>query len=899
MQACSGIAAKSRACSIIGGMLLRTVLVCALLGMAGPAVPRQPPAAQTDGVDRLVAALQSAIESGDGAAIRDLVTPDARAAVIGAFIDSIASPKVSRVSIKLRDRLPATDGHARLILEILAEHAAEASVSTWRVDAAPGADAAAPWRIAGLERLTIVYGLYQLALDGATEYAVHSVTIRAPDLTLTIRSGRAFVARSADGVTAMVFLGRGRTEFSPKPAAERGQVRIFCGADSLRADFDALYIRLNPGDYDRTVSGTLTPRALDPSDLRRATQLFDAYVSKSFAIDLGDMSTAQWSLVPPAGDFIAEIDMRKFGALTYARDTSGPEDVSLFDRRRRINISVYASEAKLESRGRFYSEDADADYDITHYDIEAAFAPDRSEIIGRATVTLRLRARSVSTISLHLADSLVVQSVTSQAFGRLFFLRVPGQHVLLIGFAGTVVGGTQLQLTIRYSGHIKPQSIETEAVRLQPHDRQQQDQPEIVVQPEPDYLYSNRAYWYPQGLVTGYATARLSITVPADLDVVASGVQQGAPQIIAGAPGERQGKRFLFEAKTPEPYIACLISRFLPGAASTVSFEDPASAVAVQVVANPREVYRARQTLDKTADILKFYASLVRDVPYDHFTVALAEANLPGGHSPAYFSLVNEPLPTSPFSWANDPVAFPGYPSFFLAHEIAHEWWGQAIGWKNYHEQWISEGFAQYFAALYAGREHGPAAFGDVLRQMQRWAINASPQGPVYLGYRLGHIKNNSRVFRALVYNKGAMVLHMLRRLLGDEAFFAGLRDFYRTWRFHKAGTDDLRAAMEKASGLSLERFFETWIYGSAIPRARFVWAVDPNAPRLDVEFDQEGETVAEFPVTVTITYAGGTTQDAVIAVTDRTARQSIPLRGTVRSVEANRDGGSLVEIVK
>ena len=67
-----------------------------------------------------------------------------------------------------------------------------------------------------------------------------------------------------------------------------------------------------------------------------------------------------------------------------------------------------------------------------------------------------------------------------------------------------------------------------------------------------------------------------------------------------------------------------------------------------------------------------------------------------------------------------------------------------------------------------------------MLRQMRRWAIEQSPQGPVYLGYRLGHIKAEGRVFRALVYNKGAMVLHMLRRLIGDEKFFAGLRRVLR-----------------------------------------------------------------------------------------------------------------------
>ena len=225
------------------------------------------------------------------------------------------------------------------------------------------------------------------------------------------------------------------------------------------------------------------------------------------------------------------------------------------------------------------------------------------------------------------------------------------------------------------------------------------------------------------------------------------------------------------------------------------------------------------------------------------------------------------------------------------------QWWGQAVGWKNYHEQWLSEGFAQYFAALYAERERGPETFGSVIRQMRRWAIDMSPQGPVYLGYRLGHIRGEGRVFRALVYNKGAMVLHMLRRLLGDEAFFAGLRDFYATFRYKKAGTDDLRAAMEKAAGgRSLERFFDRWIFASGIPTVRFSHVVEGSA--LKLRFDQRDE-IYDVPIVVTITYADGTSEDVVVAVRDKTVEQVVDLKRPLRTVEANKDGGALAEIAK
>src|SRR4029077_10233417 len=156
-----------------------------------------------------------------------------------------------------------------------------------------------------------------------------------------------------------------------------------------------------------------------------------------------------------------------------------------------------------------------------------------------------------------------------------------------------------------------------------------------------------------------------------------------------------------------------------------------------------------------------------------------------------------------------------------------------------------------------------------------------------------GHIRGESRVFRALVYNKGAAVLHMLRRLMGDDAFFRGLRRFYRSSRFRKVGTEDLRTAMETESGKKLDRFFEQWIYGSALPKLKVSYRIEAGDVMLNVE--QLGD-VFDVPLTLTLDY-GDRKADVVVPVTDRTVEQRVKLTGTLRSVEFNKDDGTLASV--
>jgi hypothetical protein len=895
-------------------------LAAALLLVGAAAAPAR--AQEADAVQVLLRRLERIVQTSDAPAFLAIVGSSAEQGRMQDFAALELTPGVTRAVIQERDREAlrgALPGEGfRLIVDVFAEFGNRARAATWRLDVrqAAGHDGAAAWLVVDAERLSAVESLYRLTLNTTRQFNARDLRIGAEDLDLTLAEGSVFVCSVDQGVTALVLLGRGTMNFHPSPATEKGQVRIFAGADSLESAFDSAFIRINPGDFDQLIAASqLEARpagSVDPRDLKRAAEVFREESPKSFLIDLGDLSRDAWSLLPGPTDFLAEVHTRRFETLTYAKSGAEAEDITLFDRRKHRNISIYPSKQKLATRGRFYDEDDLVDYDVIDYDIDVASTPDRQWIEGKTRIFLKTRAYVLNTITLKLADSLNVQSIVSNELGRLFGIRVKNQNTVVVNLPSAVLKDTTLTLTVIYSGRLEPQTPEREAIAVGPGDQrassQETDAP--VMTAEPSFLYSSRTFWYPQAVVSDYATARIRLSVPAALEAVASGeLEPGFPTLVPARDPAQARKLYAFVASQPLRYLAFIVSRFMRAETVTIGFPEPAAAMTdgipmtglsyrslnLSVEANPRQTSRGHDLAGRTADIAAFYQSIIGDSPYSSFTVALIESDLPGGHSPAYFAALNQPLPTSQLVWRNDPAAFSNFPEFFIAHEVAHQWWGQAVGWQNYHEQWISEGFAQYFAAMYAQHQRGDDAFAGVMKQLRRWGVAQSDQGPVYLGYRLGHIRGESRVFRALVYNKSAAVLHMLRRLVGDDVFFDGVRRFYRTMRFKKAGTEDFREAMEAASGRPLERFFERWIYGATLPRLTYSHRVEGS--ELVVHVEQLGE-IFDVPFTLALNY-GDRKTNVVVRVTDRVVETRIPLDGTLRGVDVNKDDPTLAEITK
>lgn len=221
---------------------------------------------------------------------------------------------------------------------------------------------------------------------------------------------------------------------------------------------------------------------------------------------------------------------------------------------------------------------------------------------------------------------------------------------------------------------------------------------------------------------------------------------------------------------------------------------------------------------------LQYFSERVAPFPYEKLALIVGATRFGGmeNSSAIVFSsgLFSTPLDSQPLS-----------PRFNLrrglvevtAHEIAHQWFGDAVSIKRWSDLWLSEGFADYFAGLFIERFEGKAAFRDYMQRAAQKYLNyeSGRRAPIYDT----ETEELMKLLNPNSYEKGAWVLHMLRGTLGDDKFFKGIRAFYLKYEHKTAGTEDLRAALERASGANLKEFFARWVYGSGHPRYEASWS--------------------------------------------------------------------------
>ena len=677
-------------------------------------------------------------------------------------------------------------------VQVFAATEPRAQVSYWRLSAERRA---AGWAIVSRQEAGQIDGLVHLSL-GPRAWRARGVSLRLEDFELRMEDGTLFTTPETLGPTAFAFVGRARVHFSPAPPSEREQVRQFSGEPALDREVGWAFIRLHPADFHRAMeTGKLEPET-DPGPRRaQAERVWQDRSQRSFTIDAA-LPRSPWWLMPSPGDAIVDFPWGRKRVLTFALSAGEPEDVNLFDRDRRLQICTYPS----GGRAPRYSEDDRRVVDVLDNDITARFDPERLELRRHAHDARRRCCRQPPRCGCGC-------TTTSGS------PRSPPRRAAACSSSACATRATWSSPSARWPGGRSPSRSPraTRAATTPPRSTRsscssRSDQVEDTFVDQRPLVYSNRTAWYPRPPNEDFATARVRIESPAGW----LGVTGGELVSLRTEGGRTRAE---YRLEQPGKFVTAIVGRL-----ADVGLRQEGEQ-AVRGFAGPR---MRGETLDQmlvAQEMLAFYARRFGPSPFPTLGLVVAEGETPGGHSPpGLVYLQVRPPVLRARSLPDDPSNFSDLPGFFLAHEAAHQWWGEGTAPANYRERWLSEAWAQYSAALWLRERLGEGAFRSMMDRMARWATRFDSSGPIHLGQRLGHLEQDGRVFRAVVYDKGAWVLHMLRGVVGDEAFFAGARAFLERFRYGKAGTEDFRVALEAASGRDLRPYFERWIYGTGLP---------------------------------------------------------------------------------
>ena len=423
-------------------------------------------------------------------------------------------------------------------------------------------------------------------------------------------------------------------------------------------------------------------------------------------------------------------------------------------------------------------------YDITYHKLEFNVDPAVYFVSGKITTTYTALA-NMTTLTFDLSNALTVSSVK---INNISLAYTQNTNELIITLPATQLTGTQATVEVVYSG--APPQNGFFAFTSTTHGTS--NTPVIYTLSEP---YGARDWWpCKQDLNDKINNIDVYITAPSQYVSVSNGLEPEAPVINGNL------KTTHFRHNYPIPaYLICMavtnysIINQTGGAA-------PNEYPIINYIYPESDTTSVRAQLLQTPLILNYLSALLENYPFANEKYGHAQFGWGGGMEHTTVSFMQN------------------FSRGLIAHEMAHQWFGDKITCGTWKDIWLNEGFATYLAAIIIENFDGPAAFVTEKANMIG-NITSSAGGALYLTDAEALSVNRIFDYR-LTYNKAAMVLHMLRFKLGDTVFFQGLRNYLAdsNLAFKYAVTTDLKAHLETVYGSSLTEFFNDWVYNQGYP---------------------------------------------------------------------------------
>jgi aminopeptidase N len=470
-------------------------------------------------------------------------------------------------------------------------------------------------------------------------------------------------------------------------------------------------------------------------------------------------------------------------------------------------------------------------YDITYHKLEFTVDPANYYISGKITTTFTALS-DLSTVTFDLTNKLTVSTVTKDGLPLAFTQNANSE--LVIALSSVLNSGSSATVTILYSG--APAKGE-EAFTTSTHN----GSPILYTLSEP---YGARDWWpCKQDLNDKIDAIDVYITAPSEYVSVSNGVEPNPPVIY----GSVKTTHFHHGYPIPAYLIAIAVTNY------SVYNQTGGTAPNQYPIINyvyPETLVYAKTQLDQTPLILNLFERLFEIYPFHAEKYGHAQFGWSGGMEHTTVSFMYN------------------FDRSLIAHEMAHQWFGDKITCGSWKDIWLNEGFATYVAALVIENFDGQAAFVNEKTKMIN-NITSQTNGALYLTD--AELTDTNRIFSSrLTYNKGAMVLNMLRFKMGDALFFQGVKNYLKdiNLAYKYAKTPDLQAHFEGVYGSSLNEFFNDWVYNQGYPIYTIsAQNLEGGQAKFTVNQTQSDPSVSffEMPVPVRVFGTGGQQLDLVL----------------------------------
>ena len=349
------------------------------------------------------------------------------------------------------------------------------------------------------------------------------------------------------------------------------------------------------------------------------------------------------------------------------------------------------------------------------------------------------------------------------------------------------------------------------------------------------------------------ATSESIVTVPEAWTVVGNGK-------LLSVKGDRRAGTRTFHHRESVPHVTYLISI---ACGEFAKVEDRWHGIPVEYYVKPGQAEMVRRSFSRTPDMLEHFSKTFGvDYPYEKYSQVVVEDFIFGGmENISATTLIDRCL-------LDERAALDYEPQDLISHELAHQWFGDLLTCKDWSHAWLNEGFATYSEVVY--REHWRGdedAHQHRLLQMQAYLDrDRSERRPIVTkAYTLP-----MELFDQHIYEKGALVLHMLRRVLGEEPFWASIREYLTAFRGQTVQTEDLIGVITRVTGMNVEWFFDQWVFGAGFPEYEVAYAWDDEKKTATLTVDQKQKVEKQtglFRMPVTIKFHGRKPHEQTVEV--------------------------------